>query len=309
LEALNRFLSNPDIDHQNLFEAHWYESARRAQSESLVRAIHETTTCQCPHADPKEVGVLQTGKPGFYAHFTLLIGDSRQPLGTANLEVISRPERAPKGGRKKNRPGSETVKDPNRESLRWERGVSAVRERLGTANVVNLMDREADSYGLLSTMVEHEDRFIVRIRHDRTARSPDDVEWGKLKAILAELPAQFEREVPLSPRRAQRAPTAAKRNPARKFRKARLSFAAGTVVVRCPAYLRGKALDDLTLNVVHVTEIDHPAEQEPVEWLLVTTESIASSEDIARVVDLYRERWTLGGHLKTGQRSTSQNRP
>lgn len=59
----------------------------------------------------------------------------------------------------------------------------------------------------------------------------------------------------------------------------------------------------LMLNVVKVIEVDAPDGCTPVEWNLITTESIASEADLLRIVDTYRARWVveeLFKALKTG---------
>jgi len=59
----------------------------------------------------------------------------------------------------------------------------------------------------------------------------------------------------------------------------------------------------IELNVLHVFEKDAPDEQEPVDWLLYTTEPLQTRRDVEHVVDAYRCRWLieeLNKALKTG---------
>jgi hypothetical protein len=49
---------------------------------------------------------------------------------------------------------------------------------------------------------------------------------------------------------------------------------------------------------VHVFELGPPPGQPPVEWVLLTTESIATRADIERVVEGYRTRWTIEEYFK-----------
>ena len=60
---------------------------------------------------------------------------------------------------------------------------------------------------------------------------------------------------------------------------------------------------ELTLNVVHVEEVDVPAGETPVSWVLLTNEAATTKEEIERVVDIYRARWVIEDFfmaLKTG---------
>jgi transposase len=45
------------------------------------------------------------------------------------------------------------------------------------------------------------------------------------------------------------------------------------------------------MYAVQVTEVDPPAGVEPIEWLLLTTDSITSVEDVWQRVQWYRCRW------------------
>ena len=59
----------------------------------------------------------------------------------------------------------------------------------------------------------------------------------------------------------------------------------------------------IDVNVLHVFEQDAPDGQEPVDWLLYTTEPLETVAQIEAVVDYYRCRWQaeeLNKALKTG---------
>jgi hypothetical protein len=49
----------------------------------------------------------------------------------------------------------------------------------------------------------------------------------------------------------------------------------------------------LQLNLVRVRELNPPENEQPVEWLLYTSEPIDSDEQVLKVVDWYRARWTI----------------
>src|SRR5207302_2873601 len=56
-------------------------------------------------------------------------------------------------------------------------------------------------------------------------------------------------------------------------------------------------------NVVRVWEPAPPTGEAAIEWVLITTESIATTTDLLRIVDAYRARWTIEEFfkaLKTG---------
>lgn len=299
-EAVYRFLGNDAYEFDDLLLEHNERTAGRARDAGSVLVLHDTTTCKYSHISPKELGFLQTGKAGFFLHSSLVVDTRhhRRPLGIVHAEAFFRKKRSSRGSRTKHASGSESAKWKDREYLRWKRGVHAAEDRLGDAEAIHIMDREGDCYDLFADCVQQAYRFIIRARHNRVLVGKE-----KLNEALAKCEGILEREVPLSPRRGGKAPRAKLATPPRRARKALLRFSATTVTL-----VRSRSADkalpsELTLNVVHVEEVD-PVEGEPaVRWVLWTTEPVDTAEQVAKVVDNYRQRWLIEEFfkaLKTG---------
>lgn len=297
LEGAYRLANNSSVDPKVLFEALVKSTARRAEVAGDVLVIHDTTTCGFPDTDPAEVGYLNTGKAGFYVHSALVLDATawRRPLGVANVEINSRKSKS----KPASRPGQGS------EFERWDRGVISSTESLlsGCRSICHVADREADSYAFLAAMVERGNRFVVRVTYNRLVRDPDDLaaQALPLRERVKTLTGMFEKDVPISRRKPARAPYINKVHPPRERRTANLSFAATSVVLNAPNYV--KAPKTLQLNVVHVIEPEPPEGVEPVEWLLFTTLPVDTAEQVATVVDNYRARWTIEEFhkaLKTG---------
>ncbi len=61
--------------------------------------------------------------------------------------------------------------------------------------------------------------------------------------------------------------------------------------------------EQLSLNVVRVTEPKPPNNEKPVDWNILTTLPVETVAEVERVVDLYRGRWLIEDYfkaLKTG---------
>lgn len=309
-EGAYRLFGNKHVTLEKLTAAYAEATGKRAQHTGRVLAIHDTTTCEFRHAAPEDVGYLSTGKAGFMAHYSLVVSadGSRRPLGVAHVEALFRskpPARRSANGRKeRNVSGAESAKNPERESLRWLRGFTLANERLEGCEVVHIADREGDSYQLMAGAIATDLRFVIRARvGDRRARLKDGT-----PSTIAELARAstgvLTREVTLSRRKARPEPRARKEHPPRDARNAHLSFSATTVEIRRPRYL-DTLPEAVTLNMVRVYEEKPPEGEAPVEWLLFTTEPIATSADIEAVVDMYRTRWLIeecNKALKTGCR-------
>src|SRR5258708_4236298 len=194
---------------------------------------------------------------------------------------------------------------PDDEKARWWDQVKVAAERLGDRrSLLHVMDREADDYALLAHLVEGDHRFIIRSSHDRLLVESSSLDARKLAQAVVQIECTVEREAKLS-RRADkgRSPKQKKIHPARRQRTARLAVGAMPITLKRPQPQPATLPASLTLNVVRVWEPDPPAGEEPTEWLLYTTDPIDSAEDLLRVVDRYRARWTVEEYfkaLKTG---------
>jgi hypothetical protein len=144
-------------------------------------------------------------------------------------------------------------------------------------------------------------RFIFRARNNRIA-----LQNGvpiPIRDLVDDAEAVLEREVPLSRRLGAPTPKTRRTHPPRERRTARLRFTRTRATFRRPRIAGAHLPETIDVNVVHVFEVDAPAGQEPVDWLLYTTEPLDTRSQIELVVDSYRCRWQieeLNKALKTG---------
>lgn len=281
LEGAYRLVNHEEVSPGRLLRPHVEATAGRVAAARMAYAISDTTEVRYGGDEREGLGPLQGGGRGFLAHVCLAVAadGSRLPLGVLSLETVVRAETRKNHTRASRR-------SPERESLRWRRGVEAAQAAIdGRAELIHLMDAEADIYGLLARLKERS-RFIVRVAQNRAG--VEETETGRLFAGLAEATVQVTREIQLSARVA-----ATKGHPRRKARLARLSIAARTLTISRPAPAPTDSPRTLTLNFVRVFEQSPPADEPAMEWKLVTSERIDSAEALERIVDGYRTRWVI----------------
>jgi IS4 transposase len=307
LEGAYRLLNNPVVQFDDICEGSAEGTSERAAAAGSVLVVHDTTTCEFADADPEQVGFLSTGNAGFFFHASLVLDANglRRPLGVVAAEVIAREQRSGRGSRKRRATTKEMSQWKDKESERWIRGVREAANRLESCrDVIHVMDREGDSFGLLSAMKQENQRFVVRSCHERTAKDVDEQDWSSLYATLQEHQGEFEREVQLS-RRVNTLAKGMKRSghPPRMARSATLRFAATSVQIKRPRCAPESSEHSLQLSLVRIWENEPPSGETPVEWWLLSTEPVDTVEQIARVVDIYRQRWVVEEFfkaLKTG---------
>jgi transposase-like protein/DDE family transposase len=288
LEGLYRHLSSDGVTFEALLEQHLGRTARRCASEPAVYAIHDTTVCTFPgEAERTGLGRVNGAKQGFFAHVSLAVSaDGRRvPLGLLRCELFTRD-------------GDRSIEEG--ESKRWLRGIVGACQAVGDARkIIHVADRESDMYWLLASMVGAGQRFIVRASQDRLV----DVAGEGVKTLFSaarETRQVYELNVPVTPRgKVGRTGAERKGFPERDGRVARLSFAALPVMLHRPA--RGASMLPTTVevNVVHVFELGPPAGEKPIEWVLLTTEPVGTTAEIAAVVEGYRTRWIIEEFFKT----------
>jgi hypothetical protein len=306
LQGIYRFFSNARVSPAKILAPHIANTLERMQEVGTSLVVHDTTEIEFD-TEREGLGHLRTQlKNGLLAHISLAVSADgmRRPLGTIGFHSWVRTEIGKKRtdtGRKKS--PSDYAKDTNKESERWFRQVQRVEETVnGQAHLVHLMDRESDNYVLFANLIKARYSFVSRLTQDRCARIDDDAPWEKLKALVGRAEDVHEVQIPISARKKTTIPGKAKTFSARGYRKATLRFAATRMQISRPKYLKDCA-ETLSVNVVHVYEVDAPPDVEPVEWLLVTTEPIDTREQVIQVVEYYRARWLieeLNKAIKTG---------
>jgi hypothetical protein len=303
LEATYRFFNNPRITPEKILKSHFQSSAKRCQEYSKLWILHDTTIFKFGGESHREgVGKVKGQAEGFHGHFSMAVvpDKSRDTLGLLDVSLIN------DTGRIGLRSPRERREAPDRQSKRWEDGVENSASRVGkNTSLVHVMDRECDSYPLWNWMVEQKHDFVIRVSWNRKVKTDNGL--TKMFDLLNEKmdePWLLHRTVRISKRgRPVGNPKYKKKFPARKSRVVALGIRAMPVAPKHNGYCGEKAADYLSLNIVHVQEINPPDGETPIEWHLMTTLPVDTEEQVSEIVDAYRGRWLIEEYfkaLKTG---------
>lgn len=295
LSATYRFLANQRTTQDATLASHIRQTSKRAKAlGDTVLVAHDTSCCSFSGCGTRSgLTDLGGGKQGFFTHVGLVISadGSRQPLGVSSQESYVHTKRKKRASKYKR------TKAPAPLFARWLRGIKATEAALEDVETIHLLDREGDAFELLSALVARESRFVIRIAQDRRlATSAQEIQY--LRQALDNIDMVFERTVPIGKRQPDQSKVDQKKHPPRDERIAKLRFAATTLTLNCPKVTRILVPKTLTLNVVHVYEVETPEGETPIEWMLYTTEPIDSIESIAKIVDYYRARWVVEEFFK-----------
>ncbi len=182
---------------------------------------------------------------------------------------------------KRNRPFEE------KESYRWVEAIAEAEQSVeSSTQVIHVFDREGDIAEVFAHLnaCTHSG-VVVRAAHNRALEHDPNRLWPKLEAQ----PIQGYHWVPLPETKT------------RKARTAKLALRYCAVELRAPSRLG----DDGPLKVyaVYAHEVDAPDGEEPVSWMLLTSEVVDSLEQAKTILRWYTYRWRIEDYhqvLKSG---------
>jgi hypothetical protein len=305
VKAAYRFVDNEHVTFQSILNPHHDATIERIREQTVALIPQDTTELDVTRPNEVMVGagpLNDSSRVGFYDHASLVFTPERLPLGVVDAKVWARDfaEFDKDADQKRAERKAKPIED--KESIRWIEGYRAacqVAHEASSTLVVSMADSEGDIYEYLleAQPVEgvRKASFIIRACQNRALATADDdgspESLRYLREQVASTPVLAQRTLEVR----RREPTShddRKRKQPREPRTAVVVIRAARVMLRGPARKGGK-LPDLEVNVVLVSELDPPADVEPIEWILLTDLPIETVEDVLQVIDYYMCRWQI----------------
>ena len=291
VDGAYRHLSSEHITPEKILLPHVEKTLARVQEAGLAYAVHDTTECTFGGEKKRSgLGPVNGRDQGFLAHLTLAVSakGERKPLGLLAV-----------GTRVRKSVGQPT----GVESHKWELGIMHSSRGLPTEALIHVADRESDIFALLARCSAENRRFIFRAAQDRAVLTKELGEQtvSRLFAVARAAEPLIQVEADISARRAGgRPPKEIRRFPVRRARTASLAYSAMSIEVKRPAKAKkDEGLpESVKLNIVRAWEPSPPEGEQPIEWILLTSEPIGTQEDVQRIVEGYRTRWLIEEYNK-----------
>jgi hypothetical protein len=293
LKALYRLCACRSVTHQALVSAmRNYTLERISNHDGSVLVVHDATELDYTSLESLENELGQIGKGthrGYICQNVIALDpQTGEVLGLLDQILHSRDE-VPKG---------ETLTEhrnrKTRESLLWGKGTKHL---TGDARLIDVADQGASTFEFLEHETASGRRFVVRngkVRKVHGGHEPSSPE-EYLKEYAQGLPelGSYTMDV--------------QRQKGRKARKqAEFAVRGGAILLLPPHAKYGlHGNDPLPLYVVYVCEVNPPAGEEPIEWMLLTNEPVVTLDDAWRVISWYERRWVIEEYhkaMKTGCR-------
>ena len=304
MEAAYRFFDNPKVSPEAVVKPHRQATIERVRDCDVVLLVQDTTQVDLtrPNQQVFGAGPLECeSRRGAFYHPLMAFSTCGVPLGTVwskswvREKIHTGRTAAEKMRDKRNTPIEE------KESMRWLEGVREARKVAAACpqtQCVCIADSEADIYELFSEPRSgspgEEFDLLIRACHDRSL-----IETKKhLLETVRSSECLYRCCVDVSSRKQKTNAKTAKRQATRDARIAEVEVRTTIVTLRPPPRF-DRRLPKITINVVLVEETNPPSGVEPIQWCLLTTLPINTTEQVRLIVAYYCIRWQIEVYFRT----------
>lgn len=302
LKRAYEFLANPKTTFEKLIEPYCQQTAQDISALPVVLAVGDTTYLDYKKiiAKREDYGPTGNGGNGLILHTACAIDpEVGQPLGLLwqklwHREKPTQPPEQETVQQKEQRLKQElrlkrkrTIEE--KESYRWVEAFQQVDKLFENCHqasfcipkVIHVFDREGDIAEVFERASEMKNTgVVVRAAHNRCL--PD--ENLHLWEYVAAQTVQFVREIELAET------------------KKRLPRTATLEIRFCPVKLQSpnclKERGSLNVYAVYAREINAPTTEEPVSWMLLTSESVTTQQSASQILRWYTFRWRVEEYHK-----------
>ncbi len=279
--AAYRFFDNTKTTPEKILSPHIESTIIRAREHDEILCLQDTSEIDFTSKPKTEgLGPLNYEKQiGFYIHPTLITTPDRIPLGVIDsYNWVREEETFGKAKERKNIPIEE------KESIRWINGyqnIAKFAQALPDSKVTYVADREADIYELFlereKILKENKiaPELLVRSQHNRVLDNNE-----KIKDRLKQAQVLGEIQFDLPPGRGRKARTVTQ------------EVKAIRVELKAP-YRKDRTLDKVEITAVYTYEKNTPEGEEPIEWILLTSNNVKTFEEACTIVTNYLARWDI----------------
>lgn len=314
--AAYRFFDNERVTPDKILQPHFERTRQRMAEHPVVLLVQDTTELDVTRPEQQVAGAGPLERParrGALLHPLEAFTPDGTPLGAVWAQMWTRDEEPVAHSRVERQRWRRTTPIEEKESFRWLEGLRQARataQRVPETTCVCVGDSEADIYELFAeprgaTAVH----WLIRAAQDRvvlaspaqTPQATDSREAAEdplaaarqIRAQALAAPVLFTKQISVRGRAQKISCKTGARQQPRTSRETEVEVRATTVTLRPPWRADGKKLPAVTINVVLVRELEPPADDEPVEWLLLTTLPIDTAEQVRQIVQYYSVRFLI----------------
>jgi len=308
LKAAYDFMDNPKVSPEKILAPHFQATTKRCQEQNVVLCAQDTSEIDLTRPQQQVVGagpLSDSARRGAFLHLNEAFTEDGTPLGAIWAKIWARedpPSDQPKLSKVEKEKIRRATPIEEKESFRWVEGIRATQELAKACPdtcCVSLSDSEGDMYDLLAEPRKPANfHWIVRACQERAIVDETGNSLGVIRDSLQKQPVLLTYKITVRSRKQLVACEKRSRRTTRIGRTAMVEVRAGTVTIKKPAASR-HAVRSVKVNVVYVHEIDPPAGDAPIDWMLLTSLPISMVEQVKRIVQYYKVRWMIEIYFRT----------
>ncbi|KKL52314.1 hypothetical protein LCGC14_2286700 [marine sediment metagenome] len=300
--AAYRFFDNEKTGFENILQAHIKSTWKRISQQPVVILAQDTTEVDFTRPEQQVVGAGPLdgdSRRGALVHPMMGFTPDGTPLGTVYAEAWVRDDESPtpksqRENKRKHTPIEE------KESVRWVDALRHARdlaEDVPQTQLISVADSEADIYELFEESQGGPENlnWIVRACQNRALQKDEkhaNTTANHLRERVLKEDVLFTHTITVRGRKAKVGCETRGRRQPRKSRRAKMEVRAARVTLRAP-WRHDRKLADISINVVLVSEVDPPAGDTPVEWILLTSLPIDKVKQVLTIIQYYCVRWMI----------------
>ena len=280
-KATYRFYDSDKVQFLNLIQPHINQTKKKAAKMKQILAIQDTCFISYSHHASVEglsdLGGEKVAGQGVILHSCLAVDpNKKQPevIGLLDQYIHRRTEKV-----NKNETYSEKQKRW-RESKIWEETSQRSSIKGSKVQIIEVMDREGDVFDIMKNCLSLSHDFLIRAKNDRVLEGTSK---SKLFNFVKKLNPAGTIQLGVRKRHKQIPRTAL------------LNVSFSKVKILGP---KTRKNEEIECSVVYVIEKYPPENQEPLEWMLLTSVDVNSFEDACQIIEWYKCRWIIEEYHK-----------
>lgn len=288
-----RFFNNESVEPAAIAQPHWQLTRQRCRKHRLVLCVQDTSEMDYSgYRGKKGLGsISRENGQGFLQHTVLAVLPGGQLLGALHQRWQVRVDAA-KGETRRQR------RERWSEGQLWADAVEAVGPAPDKTRFITVCDRGGDSFATMQACEKMNHGFLIRAQHNRCVYSQEGKpavylwDWMQRQPLLKTIQVKVKAR---SAKRVGNKGLGIKHQPARI---ATVQVRSATVLLDAP---RGdpRHPQPRQVNVVFAREINPPDDaSEPIDWMLLSSEPVATTRQALRLIGLYRRRWVIEEYHK-----------
>lgn len=284
LKAAYRLFDRPEVTHKAVCEPHWKKTRQTKPGRYLL--ISDTTDIDhYSHQATTGLGMLGDGQGrGVQLHSCMMYDcDGSKIVGQAGAMLFYR-SRKPKSESRTKR------LQRIREGVYWGEVVDQVGPPPEGSQWIHVFDRGGDNYESFCHLAQSRCHWIVRAGQLHRNVLNGDRQRMPLSDAVADPELLGSYELSLRSR------------PGVAARTAKLEVSATSIFFVAPAhkspYVRQCGIEEISMRVVLVQEVDAPKGVTPIRWILLTSLPVKTFADAWQVIEDYEHRWLIEEYHK-----------